>query len=400
MSGRSIVVLSRFPAHLDAARPGKQLRVVADSASSSLDDLSTSLAGVRRSHRIGHADATSDIRLHGALHRIGIDDFAPLELRVARLHQAAADLTAAADDTARDAAAEALCDLLAISAPPPRLALFAPPVSGGAPPDLTAAAQALAAATLALTSYTGTREAYRARVVTECGIHSRGNGTVSALLESATSALDLEIDDDRTDAFKEQLRPVVSIAQTGAAGTTPYSYVVIARSLSKSVDRQSAVATTVTGNATLSTTDANVIAWTLPPDARDFLVFRVANGADAAQVGLLTPVGLDATTTTFTDTGQAVTAGDIDPEVDDRFSTARIDSGTPRSSESALSSAARRRTPPRRTSSGWKRIRCGASSRRRLRRRTIRHRSAPTAPAASCSKCTAEGSAARCFRFT
>jgi hypothetical protein len=111
---------------------------------------------------------------------------------------------------------------------------------------------------------------------------------------------------------------VVTVAQTGTPGTTSYSYVVIARSLSKNVDRQSAVANTSTGSATLSVTDGNVLTWTLPPDARDFLVFRVANGADATRVGLLTPVALDATTTTFTDTGQDATGGGtIDAEADD-----------------------------------------------------------------------------------
>ncbi len=318
MSGRSLVVLSRFPAHLDAARPGKQLFVVADAVASGLDDLSASLAGIRRAHRIGHADATTDVRLHGALHRIGVDEFAPLERRADRVRQAAKDLASAANDAERDAAASALCDLLGVSAPPPRLALFAPPVAGGGQPDLDAAARTLVAAALASTEYTGTREAYRARVLTECGIHSRGNGTVSAMLESAASALDLELDDGRASAFKAKLRPVVTVAPTGTPGTTAYSYVVVARSLSKNVDRQSAVATTSDGNAVLSGTNGNVLSWAPPPDVRDFLVFRVANGADATRVGLLTPVALDATTTTFTDSGQAVTGGAIiDPEVDD-----------------------------------------------------------------------------------
>src|SRR5882672_6589587 len=132
MSGRSIVVLSRFPAHLDAARPGKQLHVVADAVSSGLDDLSASLATIRRAHRLGHADATTDIQLHGALHRIGADEFAPIEVRVVRLRAAADALAAAADNTARDTAADALCDLLGVYAAPPRLALFAPPTTGGA----------------------------------------------------------------------------------------------------------------------------------------------------------------------------------------------------------------------------------------------------------------------------
>jgi hypothetical protein len=318
---RSTVVLSRFPAHFDATRPGKQLRVVADGVSDGLDDLSASLAGIRRAHRLGNADATRDIQLHGLLHRIGDVEFAPIEARIAALKSATDALEAAIESSntaARDTAADALCDLLGVGGASPRLALFAPPTTGGDPPDLAAAAVALHASALALTSYVGRREAYRARVRTECDIHARGNGTVRALLEATASALDLEIDDERARSFKAALRPVVTVAQIGAAGTTTYSYVVVARSLSKNVDRLGAVATTATGNAALSASNANALTWETPPDARDFLVFRVANGADAANVGLLTATALGPTTTTFTDTGQAATGGgEIDPEVDD-----------------------------------------------------------------------------------
>lgn len=329
MSDRALTVLSRFPAHLDAARAGKQLFVVSNAVSLGLDDLSASLAGIRRAHRLGHADAITDIRLHGGLHRIGIDEFAPLERRLERLQEVAHDLKTAidaSDTAARDTSAELLCDLLGVLGPSPRLALFAPVVPPTIPPtppplpDLAAGATALLAAVSALTDFEGKREAVRARVRTLCDIHVHGNGTVAALLEAAASALDLEIDVDRADSFKEELRPKVTIAQTGAPGTTRYAYVVVARSLSKNVDRQSAAAATTTGNGVLSVTDSNVVTWTLPPDARDFLVFRVANGADPTTVGLLTPTALPGNTTSFRDTGQVATGGGtIDPEVDDAF---------------------------------------------------------------------------------
>ena len=307
MSGRSVVVLSRFPAHLDATRPGKQLRVVADAVATSLDDLSASLAFIRRAHRLGHADATTDIQLHGALHRIGAIEFAAIEARIVRVLAATKvlqDAVTASDATARDAAAIELRALLSVS---------------GTTSDPAADANALLLAARALTDYEGRREAYRARVRAESFIHSRGNGTVTALLEAAASALDLEFDASRARAFKQELRPVVTVSQNGAAGTTPYSYVVIARSLSKNVDRQSGVVTTTTGNATLDATHNNVVSWTLPPDARDYLVFRTANGANAADVGLLTPVALPGTTTAFTDTGIAATIGVFDPETDDEL---------------------------------------------------------------------------------
>jgi hypothetical protein len=319
MSGRALTVLSRLPAHLDAPREGKQLYVVADSVATILDDLSASLASVRRAHRLGHADATSDVQRLGALHRIAGDEYAPVDARLARLRSAAAELQRALDahdDAARDAAGEALCDLLGVLGAPPRLALFAPPPAEGGSPDLAAGAEALLAATLGLTDYQGGRECVRARVATLASIHARGNGTVRALLEAAASALDLQPAPDAAAALKEQWRPVVSLATTGTPGTSRYGYVVVARSQSKSVDRRSDPVSIGTGNAALSATDAVVLTWERTPDARDYLVFRVENGADPTNVGLLTSVALPPDTTTFTDTGPS-RPGAPDVAVDD-----------------------------------------------------------------------------------
>jgi hypothetical protein len=73
-----------------------------------------------------------------------------------------------------------------------------------------------------------------------------------------------------------------------------------------------------TGPAALGLADCAVISWATPPDARDFLVFRVANGAEPDNVGLLTPTALAGNVTTFRDTGQPATGGaGIDPEIDD-----------------------------------------------------------------------------------
>jgi hypothetical protein len=325
MLGRARTALSRFPAHMDAVRPGKQLQSVANAIAAGLDDLSASLAAVRRAHRLGHADATMDLLLLGALHRIGATEVAPLDARLARLRTAADALQQAIvthDDSAREASAETLCDLLGIAGAPPRLALFAPPLPEGSPPDtppdLAAAAPALAAALARRIDSAGRREVIRARIAALCKIHSRGNGTVRALLDAAASALDLEIDDGRAEALKEQFRPTVTVTTEGAVGTTRYAYVVVARSRSKNVDRVSAEATLATGNPTLSSADGNVLAWAAPPDARDLLVFRVANGANATAIGLLTPTALGPTTTTFRDTGQAPSDARLpDPEVDD-----------------------------------------------------------------------------------
>src|SRR4029079_772914 len=129
--------------------------------------------------------------------------------RLERLKAAAHELQAAveaSDNAARDASAEVLCDLLGVLGPAPRLALFAPvalptvPPSPPPPPDLAAGATTLLAAVAALTNFVGPREAVRARVRSLCDIHVRGNGTVTALLEAAASALDLEVDEERANA--------------------------------------------------------------------------------------------------------------------------------------------------------------------------------------------------------
>ncbi len=343
MNGRARVVLSRFPAHLDAAREGKQLGVVAEAVARELDELSAALAGIRRAHRIGDADALVDVRRLGALLRVRAEELAPLDRRVTILAAAGAELRQAldaaaaavaaelppdlADIAARDAAAERICDLLAIAGPAPRLALFAPPPAPPDPdappgpppgPDLAAAGRVLAAALAELTGYRGRREAVRARIRALAGIHARGNGTVATLLEATASILDLELDEARTRTFKETLRPVVTVAPQGTPGATLYAYVVVARSRSKNVDRLSAVAATAAGNAVLSPAASILVSWSAPPDVRDFLVFRVVHGADPAAIGLLTPTALAADTTSFTDVGQAPTeVGPLDPELDD-----------------------------------------------------------------------------------
>ncbi len=191
--GRARTVLSRFPAHLDAERPGKQLHVVANAMASGLDDLSASLAAIRRAHRLGHADATTDLLLLGALHRIGSAELGPLDARLDGIRSATDALQGAldaSDDAARDAAGDVLTALLGIEGASPRLTLFAPPPAEGAPvtpPDLAAAASALVDAARRLTSYAGRREAIRARIAGLCALHVRGNGTVRALLEGAAA---------------------------------------------------------------------------------------------------------------------------------------------------------------------------------------------------------------------
>jgi hypothetical protein len=197
MSGRARQILGRFPAHLEAARPGKVLGDTVEALSLDLDMLSARMAAVRRAHRLADADEIADLLHIGALHRIVPAELEVLSLRFAQASKLLDDLEKASDDTTANAGAETLLDLWALQDPAPRLALFAPPAAPDAPPDTP---PDLAAARLRLT--TQVREALRYRMLTAamrwriqviCRQHAEGNGTVQALLQGAANALDLDI---------------------------------------------------------------------------------------------------------------------------------------------------------------------------------------------------------------
>src|SRR6185436_16730163 len=227
MSGRTQAVLGRFPAHLEAARPGKQLERVVDALVAPLDLLSAELAAVRRAHRLAHADTVADVLRIGALHGISGDDLALLFRRAARTRELAAALDAAAaagDAAARDEAVEALLALWGVPGGAPSLARFASP---GAAPDLDEAARRMARAFRAAVGFRETVEGARRRVEWISRLHAAGNGTVRAVLEAAASALDLELDAGRNAAAKEAARPRVAVGPGGAAGKTAWAYVVV-----------------------------------------------------------------------------------------------------------------------------------------------------------------------------
>jgi|HubBroStandDraft_3_1064219.scaffolds.fasta_scaffold03459_4 hypothetical protein len=220
-SGRSREVLSRLPAHLDAARPGTQLQAVTGAVASAFDRLAADLAAVRRSHRLAHAGTVADLGLLGALHAIGGGDLALGGMRTAAVAVRLAALQkaiAAGAPNGIDAAAEALFDLWGVDAPRPRLALFAPPAPAGAPAgplDLAVAAGALAEAAGAGLTYAAVAESVRTRVGRICRLHTAGNGTVRTLLAALLNALDLEPDTARNAAAR---RALAARGETGALG--------------------------------------------------------------------------------------------------------------------------------------------------------------------------------------
>jgi hypothetical protein len=203
MSGRGRQILSRFPAHLEADRPGKHLGVVVEALARDLDVLAAEMAAVRRAHRLSDAGELADLLRLAALHGLGSAEMSVLfdRFRIARERLAELADALDGDDETRDAAAEALLALWGLAAPAPRLAAFAPlPDEGGdgngngaGEPDPAAAARRLAETAGERLAYRAQLAAVRARVAETARLHAVGNGTVRGLLEATANLLDLEL---------------------------------------------------------------------------------------------------------------------------------------------------------------------------------------------------------------
>jgi hypothetical protein len=231
MSTRPLQILQRFPAHLEPTRPDKQLWAVVEALAEDLDVLASDLAGVRRAHRLKDADTLRDLLLLAGLHGLdrGLTDI--LFARAARVRALARqlELAAAANDSAtRNARAESLFALWGTPAPGSSLHLYAPPPPQGQPPDLNAAARALAAAARASVSSRQLLEGVRTRLAMVCEIHSRGNGTIHAVLVAAANALDMDIDREKNAEVMDELRDSpngkVDLARTDGYFHSPSRY--------------------------------------------------------------------------------------------------------------------------------------------------------------------------------
>ena len=174
MSGRAQQILSRFPAHFEAPRPGKRLGDVTQAVALDLDTLSAALARVRRARRLLDADELRDLLRIGALHGIAAAELDLLFTRFA-VGRALADEADTSDD-----AAEALIGMWGIAENAPRLPKYSPRAS-----IATFARRALRDSALL--------DAVRRRIGSICGNHSRGNGTIRAAIEGAANALDLDV---------------------------------------------------------------------------------------------------------------------------------------------------------------------------------------------------------------
>lgn len=99
--------------------------------------------------------------------------------------------------------------------------------------------------------------------------------------------------------------PVPTLGTGGAAGTTSYSYAVVASNAQGDAN-QSTAATIATGNAVLNGTNFNTITWTAVAGATQYKIIRTASAGTPATTGLIATIA--AGTLTTNDTGLAASA--------------------------------------------------------------------------------------------
>ena len=75
-----------------------------------------------------------------------------------------------------------------------------------------------------------------------------------------------------------------TITTHGTAGSTSYSYVVIALQADGSTTAASSAGSTATGNATLSSSNYNIVTWTAVPMAVSYSVYRTSGGATQGKI--------------------------------------------------------------------------------------------------------------------
>lgn len=196
LSKRARDVLSRFPAHLDVERGGKQFAHVVEALGGTFEPMSSQLARIRKAHRLDHAPALRDLALIGALHGVSEADLGMVHARAEQLLtlvSAVSDSVDAGGEPLRNAAL-ALMDALDVAGGDERLAMLAPGAATGDPPDEQEAARALVAAAAPLIGFDAVLEATRRRLRDICDEHANGNGTVRAMLLSTLSVLDVDAD--------------------------------------------------------------------------------------------------------------------------------------------------------------------------------------------------------------
>jgi hypothetical protein len=105
-----------------------------------------------------------------------------------------------------------------------------------------------------------------------------------------------------TVALQSLTTPVIStVTNTGTAGSTTYTYKVVAKQADGTTTDASAAVSTATGNATIDGTNYNVITWSAVTGATNYDVYRTAGGAAQGRISL------SQTAVTLNDTGLTAT---------------------------------------------------------------------------------------------
>ncbi len=104
-----------------------------------------------------------------------------------------------------------------------------------------------------------------------------------------------------------------AITTAGTAGSTGYSYKVSSVTATGTENATAAAASTTTGNATLSTTNYNIVTFKVVPGAKTYNIYRTASSGTPGTTGLIGSVTATSSTTTltFNDTGIAITSATI-----------------------------------------------------------------------------------------
>lgn len=92
-----------------------------------------------------------------------------------------------------------------------------------------------------------------------------------------------------------------TVSTSGTAGSTSYTYGIVALNASGTSTGLSFTATITTGNATLNSTNFNTISWSAVTNAAQYQVWRTASGGTPSSTGLIGTV----TGTSFNDQGAA-----------------------------------------------------------------------------------------------
>lgn len=187
---RADAILARFPAHLEATRPGKLLRHLTAALARDLDVQTASMAAIRRAHRLGEVEEFPDLLLIAGLHGLRASDLEILLMRFERAQARIADVTAATSAEERADAAAALLGLWGLESGT-GLGPFAPG-DDEADPDGEQAAQRLSEAAVRAVAHFNLMAAGRRRVAHAIQILTQRAGTVAAILHATANALDLE----------------------------------------------------------------------------------------------------------------------------------------------------------------------------------------------------------------